>query len=219
LLSIETATRLFELDPEAGHAALKDCLAGTPNSIIQLRLEAARAEHPQRRSARQTCWDKRRKVKEAPDQASEAATVMSSDPARWWGPTLSDPTQFVPADVVPLLGRTTAGVIYETEAGFKAGGLRLIKPASRWLDVVESVLAQASFFDRYWLVIAEDSPVLMQIEEQLIVLGVRNVGSLSFKNRDITTIMPIPAGTVSVPNPFLKNALLKRKGWVRSPGW
>lgn len=207
LLAIETASRLFDLDPEAGRTALQDCLTGTPNSEIQRRLESARAAHPQRRSARQAGWEKRRKAQETPDPAVEAAEAMATNPAAWWGSIMTRPALIVPGEIIPLLGRTPAGVVYETNSGMKTGGVRYVETTTKWLDTLESVLAQSEFFDRYWLVAAEESLPLIRIYEHLLDYGSQNVGLLSFQNGQVSMIACIPEDVPSVVRPALTDAI------------
>lgn len=136
-----------------------------------------------------------------------AVAAMTSNPERWWGPLFSGPAPIVPGEIVPLLAKTPAGVVYGSDAGLRAGGLRFVEATDGWLDAVESVLAQASFFDRYWLAVKDDAQMMMQIYDQLQECGVRNVGLLSLQEGHISMMKPIQDGESAAVLPALKDAI------------
>lgn len=207
LLAIETTVRLHDLDPQAGLEALKDCLSGLPNSEIQSRLQSAQTTYPERLSPRQIGWNTRRKTTASPDPALEAATVIELDPIRWWGPMRSAPTQIEPGALVPLLVRTPVAFLYANDGGIKTGGVRSLDSTGKNIQTVESILAQSSFFDRYWLVVTDETPSLLTIFEDVLDYGAVNVGLLLLKEGALSIKADIDAPSSFRPRPYFKDAV------------
>lgn len=216
LLAIETTVRLHDLDPQAGLEALKDCLSGVPNSEIQSRLQSAQASYPERLSPRQIGWGTRRKASATPNPAREAAKVMSLEPMRWWGEMHADPREIEPGTIVPLLVRTPVGVIYVNDAGICTGGVRSLDNLGKNFDLIESVLAQSSFFDRYWLVVTDETSALLSIFEDVLDYGAVNVGLLLFKEGDLSIKVDIDAPPSFRPRQYLKDAVAGSR-WGMGP--
>lgn len=176
LLALETAQRLFALDAEEGRRALADCLDGASAAEIGRRLKAVQARSPERLSARQVGWRRRQEAAAAPSPLDAIVATLKVDPRTWWEAQAGWTELFVPGDHISLLKRTPRGIRFSGGDRVGLGGLRMVEAADDPLWLVESVLVQASFFDRYWLAGRLERPRLVAISILLTEFSAHNVG-------------------------------------------
>ena len=191
-LALEVTERLMAIDPEEGRRALADALKGASHAEIVLRLRDVQVRHPERLSARQIGWQRRREAASAPSPLDAVAAILTAAPGTWWGEPDTFPRAFRPGDRIPLLERTPCGFSYHTRDGVLGlGGLRWIERDEKPLWIVESVLVQASFFDRYWLVGSDVQFASFELMLKLREFGARNVGVLRWSGAVLDVVEAI----------------------------
>lgn len=215
LTSVDLAQRIAALDPQREAEVRRMCLDGASPTDLQVLYDRVRDEKTRQLSPRQLAWDRRRKVGIRTDERmvreDRLASSLASDAERWWGgggklTTISISRQrpylrdMLPIVIMTHPGRrrvTGAYRVHRLETGEHPELQRIF----------ETTLFQASFVDRYWLVLDGPPDKAKALWRQLVELGADNVGLRQVDLSCSEEVTDIGLGT-GAPTPDRRDHLL-----------
>lgn len=209
--AIEIAERLHKLDADAGWQMFEECLDGLSFADAKRRYDKFQDEHQDVLPPRQAAWRKKRELDpqdsdaEGPEKLLKSAIIASA--GELLGRNDAQAIPFDPSHHIAMLSNTAFGIkLAEEDGGIILLGCKISVGAplrgNDFVGLLESLLFQATFFDRYIFVTDAPAEGVAELKASVKRFGGANIGILICTSEgtiaehgtdlDLRTIEPVP---------------------------